>query len=332
MYTSHRNTLASPLICCYMLVGCLACWVKGYMDSVGFPVYGEVMAPPLWNSICGALTGKGVTYLLGCLLMSGGAFLLHRANYTLMLIREKTLLPFFFYLLLISANPDFMPVKSTSVGVFCLVLSIYQLFLSYHDEEAADKIYNASLILAVGSLLWTPLLLFVPLYWWGMYNFRSMSPRTFCASLLGVATVYWFLTGWCLWIGDFSILTVPFSSLTKIHLISHHDSDWVKNIGAIYLFVLTLLASANILRHEYEDNLRTRQFLYFLILLSIWTFTLYALYYDPYSDELLELVCMPVSILLAHFFTVCRGNVMVYLFHFTVLFYLSSSFVRLWNF
>ena len=106
----------------------------------------------------------------------------------------------------------------------------------------------------------------------------------------------------------------------------------MKNIGAIYLFVLTLLASANILRHEYEDNLRTRQFLYFLILLSIWTFTLYALYYDPYSDELLELVCMPVSILLAHFFTVCRGKVMVYLFHFTVLFYLSSSFVRLWNF
>ncbi|MGM9758762.1 MAG: hypothetical protein ACI30I_01435 [Parabacteroides sp.] len=332
MYTSRRYTITTPLTCFYLLVGCLVCWIKGYVDSVGYPVYGEVMAPPLWNDICRVLPGKFYTYLLGILLMSGGAFLLHRANYTLMLIREKTFLPFLLYILFISSNPDFMPLKSTSVGVFCLVLSIYQLFLSYHDDEAVDHIYNASLILGVGSLLWTPLLLFVPLYWWGMYNFRSMSPRTFMASLLGAGTVYWFLIGWCIWKGDFSAFLAPFSSLVKIHMLSNNDSDPMQNIGAIYLFVITLMAAANIMRHEYEDNLRTRQFLYFLILLTIWTFALYGFYHDPFSEELLELACMPVSILLSHFFTVCKGKAILYLFHFTILFYLLLSFVRLWNF
>ena len=44
--------------------------------------------------------GKLFTYLIGFLLMAGGAFLVHRVNYALMLIREKTLLPFLFYALL----------------------------------------------------------------------------------------------------------------------------------------------------------------------------------------------------------------------------------------
>lgn len=66
------------------------------------------------------------------------AFLLHRANYVLVLIREKTMLPFLFYVLFISTNPDFFPLKSTSVGVFCLILAIYQLFTTYHDPEARE--------------------------------------------------------------------------------------------------------------------------------------------------------------------------------------------------
>jgi hypothetical protein len=72
-------------------------------------------------------------------LMFGGAFLLHRANYVLVLIREKTMLPFLFYVLFISTNPDFFPLKSTSVGVFCLILAIYQLFTTYHDPGAREK-------------------------------------------------------------------------------------------------------------------------------------------------------------------------------------------------
>ena len=114
--------------------------------------------------------------------MAGGAFLVHRVNYALMLIREKTLLPFLFYALLTSTNPDFFPLKSTSVGVFCLILALYQLFTSYHDPDATDKAYNASLISSIGSLLWIHILWFLPLFWLRMYNFRTLNIRTFVAA------------------------------------------------------------------------------------------------------------------------------------------------------
>ena len=150
---TRRFDFSAPQTFIPVLLACMVCWVVSYLYSVGYPVYGEVSATPLWNAICQALPGKEFTYIIGMVLMAGGAFLLHRANYVLVLIREKTMLPFLFYILFISTNPDFFPLKSTSVGVFCLILAIYQLFTSYHDPEAREKAYSAALLIGIGSLL-----------------------------------------------------------------------------------------------------------------------------------------------------------------------------------
>lgn len=104
---SRRFDFSAPPTFVSVLLACIVCWVVSYLYSVGYPVYGEVSATPLWNTICQALPGKEFTYIIGMALMFGGAFLLHRANYVLVLIREKTMLPFLFYILFISTNPDF---------------------------------------------------------------------------------------------------------------------------------------------------------------------------------------------------------------------------------
>ena len=277
-----------------VLLACIVCWMVSYLYSVGYPVYGEVSATPLWNTICQALPGKEFTYIIGMVLMFGGAFLLHRANYVLVLIREKTMLPFLFYVLFISTNPDFFPLKSTSVGVFCLILAIYQLFTAYHDPEAREKAYSAALLIGIGSLLWVHLLWFLPLFWLGMYNFRSLTPRTFIASLLGVATVYWFLLGWCVWQKDFTLFSVPFSTLFKVRLLATDGIVLLDWISIMAIALLTVVASLNIVMHDTEDSLRSRQFLSFLIAMSVWAFSLYFLY-EQVSEEFLETACVPAS-------------------------------------
>lgn len=330
-YYGRRYTIATPMTHLYMLCACIFCWVLGYVDSVGYPVYGEVTAPPLWNALCQILPGKSLTYLIGLSLMFGGAFLVHRANYALMLIREKTLLPFLFYALLTSTNPDFFPLKSTSIGVFCLILALYQLFTAYHDPEATDKAYNVGLIISVGSLLWIHIIWFFPLFWVGMYNFRTLSIKTFIASLLGISTIYWFVLGWCVWQRDFTAFTIPFASLFKIRLLtilSAGIADWVQ---VIFMAVLTVVASVNILTHEYEDNLRTRQFLSFLITMTIWSFGLFFIY-EQSSEEFLEMACVPASILIAHFFTVKRGKYVFWFFHVSVALFVALLIIRIWNF
>lgn len=332
-YAGRRYAVNTPRSYLLLFVACAVCWAKGYADSLGFPVYGEVSASPLWNRICQLLSANVfLAYSMGSVLMVLGAFLIHRANYALVLIREKTLLPFFFYLLLVSTNPDFMPVRSTAVGVFCLILAIYQLFTAYHDERAAARLFNAGLILGVGSLLWIHLLWFMPLFWYGMYCFRALSARTFVAFLLGVMTIYWFLLGCCVWINEYTLLTQPFHALFRIRFLMIEPTGISGWIGIGMMAGMTLLASANIIMHEYEDNLRTRQFLYFLITLTLWIF-LHFFLYEETSDETLEVACMPVAILLAHFFTVTRNRYVFWLFHLTVCLFVFLFFSRLlWNF
>lgn len=328
---TRRFDFSAPPTFVPVLLACMGCWVVSYLYSVGYPVYGEVTATPLWNLLCQALPGKAFTYIIGMALMAGGAFLLHRANYVLVLIREKTMLPLLFYILFISTNPDFFPLKSTSVGVFCLILAIYQLFTSYHDPEAREKAYSAALLIGIGSLLWIHLLWFLPLFWLGMYNFRSLTPRTFMASVLGVATVYWFLLGWCVWQRDFTPFTLPFSMLFKIRFLAIDGivlQDW---ISIFTIALLTVVASLNILLHDMEDSLRSRQFLSFLIAMSVWAFSLYFLY-EQVSEEFLETACVPASILIAHFFTVTRGRIIIGAFYATVAVLIATLFFRLWNF
>ena len=105
----QRYKIGTQATYSYMFVACLSCWLLGYFTSTGYPVYGEVTATPLWNALCAQMPNKLWTYLIGLMLMLGGAFFVHRANYALMLIREKSYLPFLFYTLYISTNPDFFP-------------------------------------------------------------------------------------------------------------------------------------------------------------------------------------------------------------------------------
>ena len=92
-----------------------------------------------------------------------------------------------------------------------------------------------------------------------------------------------------------------------------------------------IIASLNIVTHEYEDNLRTRQFLSFLIVMAIWSFGLFFIY-EQSSEEFLEMACVPASILIAHFFTVNRGKYIFWLFHFSVVMFIALLMIRIWNF
>ncbi|MDO4754942.1 MAG: DUF6427 family protein [Parabacteroides sp.] len=327
----RRFDFSSMPVLSSVLIACLFCWIASYFYSIGYPVHGDRVETPLWNAICRSLPGKEFTYIIGMVLILGGAFLLHRANYVLALIREKTLLPFLFYVLFVSTNPDFFPLKSTSLGVFCLILAIYQLFTSYHDPEARVKAFNASLLIGIGSLLWIHLLWFMPLFWIGMYNFRSLTLRTFLASLLGVLTVYWFLLGWCVWYHDFTPITIPFSKLVNLHFLATDGIVLLNWLSIITIALMTVVASLNIITHEEEDSLRSRQFLSFLIMMSVWAFGLYFLYKEA-SEEFLEMACVPASILIAHFFTVMRGKLVLWSFWTMITLLISVFFIRLWNF
>ena len=329
---ARRFNFTTPQILIPVFLAVIFCWVVSYLSSIGFPLYGEISDTPLWYKICDLLSDKLLTYCIGGALMLGGAFLLHRTNLVLMLIREKTFLPFVLYTLFISTNIDFFPLKATSLGLFCLIFALYYLFISYHDIYTSENAYKSALLIGAGSLLWIHLLWFIPLFWWGMNKFRCFSFRTFLASVLGLITIYWFLAGWCLYHRDFTLLTTSFSILANFRFASINTfviTDW---ISILTLVLLTLTASVHIITHEMEESLRSRQFLYFLMLMACWSFILFIIY-NQTSEEFIQAACIPASILVAHFFAIIRNHrwsLWIFILMCLVLF--TNLFIQLWSF
>ena len=312
-----------------VLAVCALCWAAGYHLSVGYPM-AEEEAAPLWKAFCRLLPDKAATYAVGILLMIGGACLLHRAGYALALIREKTILPIAFYVLLVSTNPEFLPLKATSVGAFCLILAYYELLSAYHDPEARSNAFNVGLLLGVGSLLWVHMLLFLPVFWIGMYIFRSLNVRTVVATLVGVITVCWLLFGWCFMAGDYTPFDYIFSGL-RVSLLSASDvasATWIE-LGVAA--VLTLIAIADIYIHVFDNLRRTRHYLLFTTLFAAWSFALYFVF-EGAAEEFLLAACGPVAVLTAHFFTTVRGWITTCMFLATVALYVALFFLRIWNF
>ena len=306
------------------LVVCILCWLAGYGEGTGFPLVPSSRETPLWKYICHLIANRETAYSIGFFLMLGAAFLLHRINYVSGLIREKTVFPFLFFMLFTSTNPEFFPLEPTSLVIFCLILGIYQLFRSYHDENALRKSFDWAFLIGTGSLLWIHILWFVPLFWFGMYHLRSLGIRSFLASVFGLLAVYWLALGWCVWQNDFTVFTQPFRALAEFHPVNRVTWSFA---GTGYLALLTLIVSLNILTHEHADNLRTREYLSFLIVFAIESFLLYFL-----SDhsEFMAAASIPASILVGHFFTVAWNKWTSWLFYFTILFFICILFIRLW--
>lgn len=325
----RKRTYNHPVVFIWTIVICLVCWATGYYASTGYPFpegSGDISA---WSRFLRLFPSRLPAYVTGVLLMAGGGYLLYRLNYALVLIREKTFLPFLLFVLLSSTNPDFLPLRASSVVFFCMLLAVYQLFISYHDTSSTITAFKAALLIAVGSLLWAPVLWFLPLFWIGMYNFRCLAPKTFMGSVLGCAIVYWLVLGWAVWKTDFSVFTVSFDSLFSFDFI-HLKERWTDWLSLVYTVVLAVIAYINVRTHEHEDSLRSRQFLSFLMLFLIWALILAGIY-GNYSGEFIHLANMPVAILHAHFFTTLRNRHTFRLFLFTILFYPVLFFLQVWN-
>lgn len=307
----------------------IVCWAVGYVWNVGFPLLPDIYDMPLWKKFCEIIPNKETAYGIGLLLMFGAAFLILRMNYILGLIRQKTILPFLFFVLFISTNPAFFPLKSTSLGVFCLVLGMYELLISYHNTQTQTLAFNWAFLIGVGSLFWIHIIWFIPLFWFGMYHLRSLGIRSFLASLLGFFAIYWCMLGWCVWQKDFTLFTQSFPMLGRFKLVEIGGEVW-NWIPVCYMALLAFIASINILTQEYSDSLRARENLSFLIVFSIWAFLLYFLY-DYTSEEFLVAFCIPTSILIAHFFTVRWNKWIRVLFYFTIGIFIAVLFIRIWN-
>ena len=309
---------------------CAACWYIGYNYSIGFPVRSDTGTSLLWRTVCELLSERNYMYIAGFSLLLLSAALVQRLNFLHVITQGKTTLPFLFFLLLNSINPDFFPVRPISVVFFLLLVALLELFGAYQNPAATGRIFKVMFCLALMSLVWPYSLWFVPFFWVGMYQFRILNVRTFAASLLGLFTVFWFVLGWCVWKQDFAVFVNLAQCVTDFQLFFVKES-WSSNWPSLLpVFCLTLFMSIHISLRELESNQKSRHFLSFLLLIGFVSFLLSLLYISDFVD----FICifhLPVSLVAAHFFFDKYGFKSFLFYYLFVALLVILFFVRIWN-
>ena len=309
-----------------------ACWGIGYYCLIGFPVRSGDGSSVLWDAVCRIFPAEiNHLYLTGFLLLCLGAALLQRFNFLFVIIKEKTTLPFLLFLLLNSLNPDFYPVRPVSLALFPLLFAMFELFGSYQNPKAINRIFNVMVYLSAGSLLWPYLLWFIPVFWIGMYKFRILDFRTFAASLLGLFTTFWFVLGWCVWKHDYAVLLSIFQCIADFRIVFAQESGLIAGLAPLCIFLFMIVISIHVSLHEQENTIRTRNFLSFLLIFGIVSFIL-SVFYAPNFADFLCVFYLPVSLIVAYFFAGKYGIRTFLLYCLLMVLLIILFLIRVWIF
>ncbi|GHT41510.1 hypothetical protein AGMMS49965_11410 [Bacteroidia bacterium] len=249
------------------------------------------------------------------------AFVLLSLSQVFVVIRQRTLLPAFFYLLFVGAFPQYFDDWEGSLIAFDVLLCFYVLFATYQQRNSQGGAFNISVLLTLGSFLWTPMLYFFPLFWYGLYRFKSLNVRTFLASWMGFAIIYLFIFAWSIYQNDEAIF---FDLLPVFELQWHFDLDAItlrERIIVGYLAFLLVLAGSEIFMSGISEKVRAITTLGFLYVATIAVFIFFELQICDVSWQLI--VYIPSALLLAHYFTLSAGKWTSWLFVLTVSFFVA---------
>ena len=256
---------------------------------------------PLWLQGIGSRLPQGIFLpLAGFALHVLASILLINLNNVFTIIRIRTSLQSFFYLLLAAALPSLYGVIPGLLAGLCFLTAIYLLFGSYRQEKSSGALFNSFAFAGIASLFVPQSLLLIPLLWIGASSFQSLNLKSLFASLLGFALPWWMLL-------SYAVLTETtqeffsqlFDETVLFRPLGYGFDPWmVLPLGL--LFLLFAASTLHCFLSEYEDKIRTRMIYEIFSITGIYVMALLAVQPNLYS-ELTGIMVVNTAPLIAHY-------------------------------
>ena len=301
--TAGRWTLPAVIFFCAL------CWVLTYFlfpdsiastttkDSSSFLQSTRDLLLPGW--------AERIISFLVCAII--GYFLIELNN-QFSIIRMRASMQTAIYFLLVTVCPGMHLLYIGDIVALGSLISIYFLFKSYQQAQAAGYLFYSFFFIGAGSILFPQLTILSVLWLFESYRFQSLTPRSFCGALLGWMLPYWMLFGHAFFYNEMELFYRPFNQLLAFGEVFHLPilQPWELAILG-YLLVMFIVSAVHCIAAGFEDKIRTRAYLQFLIDLTFFLFLLIAL--QPiYCSALLPLLIISSSILIGHFFVLTNSK------------------------
>ena len=178
------------------------------------------------------------------------------------------------------------------------------LFSTYQDKASVGTVFVTFAMVGFTSLLYVKTLYLVPILWIVLLSrMMAMSPRTFGASLFGLAAPYWFAATYCMAFADIDVMVRHLSGLWQLSPIP----DWESvTLGAVAMFsivvVLMLTGVIHFVNTSHNDKIKTRMIFESYMLMCA-ALTVFIVLQPKDVALLLPALIVTTAPLLAHYIT-----------------------------
>lgn len=232
-------------------------------------------------------------------------------NYTAIgynLVKEKTLLPTHFFLLLQLLNTSVITGCSLSNATALIVLvSIIILYNCYQERISTEKGFLIAFLLSTSSLYEGRILYLLPLFLVGFIQMQASSWRTYAAVLIGLITPYWIVCG----MGWVALDELNFTILIPQPTIPTITTEQIPLLATI---LMGFVVGCFNLAHALNEKIHTRAMNGFVNLLSVYT-TLLMVIDSAHFAYYIPLLNAGVALQTTYFFTTLRNRTTTIIFY-----------------
>ncbi|MCK5135651.1 MAG: hypothetical protein KAR19_07685 [Bacteroidales bacterium] len=282
-----------------MIILSLAMFAKSFIQPAEIVAYS---AMPFYNLVFGAIhTTPVLNRIVTLFLLWIICYMLIRISVRYVLLGFRSIMPAFFFLFFTVALPGTQQVSPALVGSIFYLLCFAILFDVHDKRPDTFSVFNAAIVLTVGSMFYLKLIWFLPLIWISLPAMRTVTWRELFYPVIAYFLLGLFLFSWY-WIvledsTGFTTLIIENLSFEG-SLESYHFSAYIY-YG--FLLLMVLIASIYMVNRFQTRKIVIRniyQVMFFMFIAGI----LFFLFIARFDTTSLVYMAFPVSFILSNYF------------------------------
>lgn len=235
------------------------------------------------------------------------AMVLIRLNVRFIFLQERTFLPAFFFLIIVSFYYPDLQFSKYIFGSMSFLILLEMIFSTYKTEGSSLRYFDAGLILGIGSLFYARMIYFLPFIWISQIILRPPSWREWVYPVAGavlpaaIISTLNYLTG-----GDpAALFKTGYDQLNNFYFAFRFNHAYL--ILSSYLLLLVVIASLYMLRVYQFRKIYIRNYylvFFWLFVISVILFS----FFTRFDPGILYIAAIPVSYLLSNYFIHSRKS------------------------
>ncbi|MHC1703194.1 MAG: DUF6427 family protein [Tenuifilaceae bacterium] len=292
-----------PQVIVVIIVLAIILWLQSFLSDLGLSYYFDSIKMPFYDFVTKWLNeGLLKSHIITFVIMMITAFLLLQINSKHIIIKQRTYLPAFIFIILVSGFLPLQRINPTVFASFFLVFAFDHILSLYHKENVLDNLYKAGFFIALATLFYAPVIFYLAAVFLSIISIRTFNIREWLVSIIGFLTPWFFFFFYHYYFN--SDLTISYRILVY-NLFTEINQNYTGTLFYIFcgyciiLFIITGLFLLNSLPNQ-KISVRKYHGVFFWFNLVT---ALIVLFVPSCSIEILYIAAIPVSFQFAHYFT-----------------------------